>query len=162
MNVGASLPSDLAVTLRRCGLRLTPATRAVLQLFASQPGWSATHAEVHERLRQQHLPINRVTLYRLLDRLGGCGVLTRFHHDDERAWRFAWADGRTAEDWSTRFECDTCHRHFPLKEAAEPTRAATEQMLAVLETMGHRGQRVDVAIHGTCAGCDTPDHALPT
>jgi len=161
MNIVAPLPSDLADTLRQAGLRLTPATRAVLQLFASEPGWSATHAEVHERLRQEQIPINRVTLYRLLDRLGGCGVLTRYHNDDERAWRFVWAGGHAQDDWSTRFECDTCHRQFPLREAAEPTRAATEQVLAVLETMGHRGQRVDVSIHGTCAGCDTPDEAHP-
>jgi Fur family ferric uptake transcriptional regulator len=34
------------------------------------------------------LDINRVTLYRLLDRLAACGVLQRHADDGARTWRF--------------------------------------------------------------------------
>ncbi len=156
MKMGPALSSQQTERLSQSGLRLTSATRAVLALFASEPSWSPTHAEVYDRLLQLNQPVHRVTLYRLLDRLSGCGLLSRYHSNDDRAWRFAWVDDSTEGDCSTRFECDACHRQFQLVQAAEPTRAAAEKLLNLLESMGHRGQRVDVAIHGTCAGCETP------
>jgi Fur family ferric uptake transcriptional regulator len=147
-------PPDILARLREAGLRLTPATRQVLTVFASDPAWSPTHAEVHQALAQTGLHINRVTLYRLLDRLAACGVLHRHTDGDERAWRFTQIDSSDDQAWATRFECDACHRQFRLGQAGESTRAAADQLLKALAAMGHRGERVDVAIHGRCAGCE--------
>lgn len=148
--------TDVLARLRAAGLRLTAATRAVLTLFANDPAWSPTHAEVHEALERQGLVVNRVTLYRLLDRLAGCGVLHRHTDAQERAWRFTPSAVSESDEagWASRFECDACHRQFRLGQAGESTRAAAETLLQALAAMGHRGQRVDLAIHGTCAGCE--------
>lgn len=146
---------DVLARLRAAGLRLTPATRSVLKLFATDPAWSPTHAEVHDMLRQQGLHINRVTLYRLLDRLANCGVLHRHTDGEERAWRFTRSDDSATDGWATRFECDACHRQFRLGQAGELTQATADKLLRALAAMGHRGERVDVSIHGTCAGCET-------
>ena len=141
--------------LREAGLRLTPATRAVLTLFASDPNWAPTHAEVHDALERQGTAINRVTLYRLLDRLAACEVLERHTDGAERAWRFTPTGPATGDSgMATRFECDACHRQFRLSQATEATRAAADALLHALAAMGHKGERVDLAIHGTCAGCE--------
>ena len=152
-------PTDMLSRLREAGLRLTPATHAVLTMFATDPTWAPTHAEVLEALQRQGITVNRVTLYRLLDRLAGCGVLERHTDGAERAWRFTpAAPSPTDHGMATRFECDACYRQFRLSQATEATQAAADALLQALADMGHKAQRVDLAIHGTCAGCDPGAH----
>lgn len=156
--------------LSAAGLRRTRATLAVMQLFASDASWSATHADVEQALRARGLEVNRVTLYRLLDRLAHSGLLARHADDPTRTWRFALASGvlwpnSPAADGAVgsvvpRFECDACHRQFHLTEASPPTQAVAEQLLQALASLGHQGQRVDLAVHGTCAGCAQPSGAV--
>ena len=106
--------------------------------------------------------INRVTLYRLLDRLSECGILDRHADAHARSWRFTLRSQEAPDGAGAsppvlpRFECDACHRQFRLNEASEPTRDVADQLLKSLEALGHHGQRIDLAIHGTCAGC-SPD-----
>jgi Fur family ferric uptake transcriptional regulator len=157
--------------LAQAGLRRTRATLAVVQLFASDATWSATHAEVEQALHGKGLEVNRVTLYRLLDRLAQSGLLVRHADNPTRTWRFSLADGvlQAAQPGAAggegaaavvpRFECDACHRQFRLTEASPPTQAVAEQLLQALASLGHQGQRVDLAVHGTCAGCAQPDAA---
>ena len=144
--------AELDAWLVKAGLRRTRATLAVLHLFVSDASWSATHAEVALALEQhQGLMLNRVTLYRLLDRLAACGVLQRHADDGARTWRYGLAD--TGEGLAPRFECDACHRQFRLTEASAPTQAVASDLFRTLAGMGHQGLRVDVSIHGTCASC---------
>lgn len=171
------LPSAWRERMQGAGLRQTRATRQVLALFMEDPHWSPTHAEVLEKLeglereggdqvgrsgRTALRPVNRVTLYRLLDRLSDCGILDRHPDAHARSWRFtlrptdAACGPGTGAPVLPRFECDACHRQFRLNEASEPTRDVADHLLKSLEAMGHHGQRIDVAIHGTCAGC-SPD-----
>lgn len=141
--------------MEAAGLRRTLATRAVLGLFLARPAGGLTHAQALASLTARGLEINRVTLYRLLDRLAGCGVLQR-QADDARTWRFSWAPPvpEVEEEGALpRFECDACHRQFRLTDASEPTRAVTQDLFAALARLGHQGDRVDVSIHGTCAAC---------
>lgn len=172
--------AELDAWLVKAGLRRTRATLAVLHLFVSDASWSATHAEVALALEQhQGLMLNRVTLYRLLDRLAACGLLTRQSDDVARTWRYRLADaallsaveggasgvqaaaGEAVQAQGAgvvpRFECDACHRQFRLTEASSPTQAVAQQLLQALATMGHHGQRVDLSIHGTCAVCVEPE-----
>lgn len=145
--------AELDAWLVKAGLRRTRATLAVLHLFVSDACWSATHAEVALALEQhQGLMLNRVTLYRLLDRLAACGVLQRHADDDARTWRYGLA-ASGEEALAPRFECDACHRQFRLTEASEPTQAVARDLFRTLARLGHQGQRVDLSIHGTCAGC---------
>ncbi|WP_296737705.1 MULTISPECIES: Fur family transcriptional regulator [Comamonadaceae] len=141
--------------LSRIGLRRTRATEAVLDFFLSNSELTVTHADLEAQLAGHGLNVNRVTLYRLLDRLVVAQVLEKHPDELSRNWRFGWrvsASGPTLP----RFECDECHRHFDLPEASGPTKAVAEQLLSTISSLGYVGQRVDLSIHGTCAGCNSP------
>ena len=153
------VPPEIQSRLEKAGLRRTLATRAVLGLFLALPPGGLTHAQALASLTARGLDINRVTLYRLLDRLAACGVLQR-QADDARTWHFSLAlisPPGQEEGAPPRFECDACHRQFHLTDASEPTRAVTHDLFAALARLGHQGNRVDVSIHGTCAGCAESD-----
>jgi Fur family ferric uptake transcriptional regulator len=152
----ASVPSHVQTRLEAAGLRRTLATRAVLGLFLAQPPGGLTHAQALNALTARGLDINRVTLYRLLDRLAACGVLQRHTDDQARTWRFSLAPLEAASEAQgalPRFECDACHRQFRVEQASEPTKAMTRELLNAMARLGHQGARVDVAVHGTCADC---------
>lgn len=154
--------AELDAWLMRAGLRRTRATRAVLQLFLADSSWAATHGDVEVAVHAQGLDVNRVTLYRLLDRLAATGLLVRHADDVARTWRYALApelfDGLAGDAGGVvpRFECDACHRQFRLTEASPPTQAVADQLLRTLADLGHHGQRVDLSIHGTCNVCVDP------
>lgn len=150
-----TVPAELQTRLERAGLRRTLATRAVLGLFLGNPQSALSHAQVLASLTARGLDLNRVTLYRLLDRLAACGVLQRHADDGARTWRFSLAD-TAQEGLVPRFECDACHRQFRLTEASEPTRAVADDLFRTLALLGHQGQRVDLSVHGTCASCVQP------
>lgn len=160
---------ELDACLAQAGLRRTRATLAVVGLFARQPGWWAAHADVEQAMAGMGLEVNRVTLYRLLDRLAHAGLLIRRADDPTRTWRFTLSPGilppvsvaDAQEPGSSqvvpRFECDACHCQFDLVDARSPTQAVAQQLLQALASLGHHGQRVDLAVHGTCAECAHPD-----
>jgi len=183
----ASTPSPLTPEvlerLHDAGLRLTVATRAVLGVLAGAGGDSPCHFEVLAQLKARGVAINRVTLYRLLDRLAACGLLLRHPDPNERRWRFTWAGvPRTPASPASpaaqtalqpHFECDSCHQLLPLalEPAAAPTgssphtqtpaeaeaqlhaQALAQNWSAALAALGHRAQWLDLTLHGTCAGC---------
>lgn len=139
--------------LHGSGLRLTAATRSVLVLFASDPGWGPSHAEVLERLHRDGASVNRVTLYRLLDKLAACGLLERHADATGRVWRFSWAGAQPPGGLQPRFECDACHRLVPLEPAQTQAHEMAQTLQNALAALGHHAQRLDLTIHGTCAGC---------
>ncbi len=147
----AAVPPEIQTRLEAAGLRRTLATRAVLGLFLANPQGTLSHAQALASLSARGMDLNRVTLYRLLDRLAGCGVLQRHADDGARTWRFGLTD--TEEGPAPRFECDACHRQFRLTEASGPTRAVATDLFRTLASLGHQGLRVDLSIHGTCASC---------
>ena len=148
----AGVPPDIQRRLESAGLRRTLATRAVLGLFLANPQGTLSHAQALSSLQARGLDINRVTLYRLLDRLAACGVLQRHTDGDARTWRYGLA-ASGEEALAPRFECDACHRQFRLTEASDSTRQVARDLFSALARLGHQGQRVDLSIHGTCAGC---------
>ena len=153
-----SVPAGIQQRLERAGLRRTLATRAVLGLFLTNAEGSVSHAQAIASLTARGLNINRVTLYRLLDRLVACGVLERHADDGARTWRFGLAELSPASAVGPlpRFECGACHRQFRLPKAVAPTESAAAQWFQALAELGHQGLRLEVAIHGTCARCVSP------
>lgn len=141
--------------LSEIGLRRTRATETVLDFFMHNPDLSFTHADLEDGLTGFGLNVNRVTLYRLLDRLVVAQVLAKHPDEHSRNWRFGWR-GNAPDSSLPRFECDECHRHFDLPEASGPTKEVAEQLLSTIARLGHVGQRVDLSIHGRCAGCNSP------
>ena len=151
-----AVPADIQQRLERGGLRRTLATRAVLGLFLANPKRSLNHAQAFASLSARGLDINRVTLYRLLDRLVACSVLQRHADDDARTWVFCLVETEQ-DNQAPSFECDGCHSQFRLPEAgAQASDQANELARTLFQTlarMGHQGERLDVLLHGTCANC---------
>lgn len=147
-----TVPAEIQSRLEAAGLRRTLATRAVLGLFLAQPQGTLSHAQALASLTARGLDINRVTLYRLLERLAACGVLQRQTDGQARTWRFRLADP-DGDAAAPRFECDACHRQFRLAMASAPTQAMADGLFRTLADMGHQGVRLDLSIHGTCADC---------
>lgn len=158
------LPGDILARITAAGLRRTLATRVVLGLFAAAPEVVLTHTQVAAQVRGRGLEVNRVTLYRLLDRLVACGALRRETDGDSRTWRFRLARDAEAEAAPPpRFECDHCHRHLRLEEGAGgAARAWADDLLARLAELGHHGTTVELAVHGICADCCGPDDDVPS
>jgi Fur family ferric uptake transcriptional regulator len=155
-------PAALSQRLHQAGLRSTRAVLGVAELFESASAhWAPTHAEVADRLAQAGEPINAVTLYRLLERLVAAELLTRHTRPGERAWRFQWRGvaAPVPAPAVPHFECDACHTQFPLQAADAPTQAVADALRRTLAAHGHQAARVDLAVHGTCAGCREDDGA---
>lgn len=149
-------PAALSQRLHQAGLRSTRGVQGVAQLFESaDSGWSPTHADVAALLSQSGAAVNTVTLYRLLDRLVAAGLLARHTAPGERVWRYRWLGMHAAPTPAAvpHFECDACHTQFPLADADAPTQAVADALRRTLAEHGHQAARVDLAVHGTCAGC---------
>lgn len=136
------------------GLRRTSAGRAVMAWMLQHAETSWTHAKLSDALfRETALSLDRVTLYRLLDRLAQVGLLIR-SVDSERV-RHYQAVPATAVSAETmpHFECQACHRNFELEAASAQFEKAARAALEALEAVGHLGLSVDFSVHGVCVDC---------
>ena len=139
------------------GMRSTRATRAVLALWTRHADALLSEAEVEVALHAQGVKVNRVTVYRLLDRLAQAGLLRRTV-DAARVARYGrCTQGATQEAGAAaHFECADCHSAFRLGgEVAEPLRAALSQLRQALEASGLQGRAIDVAVTGLCQDCSS-------
>jgi Fur family transcriptional regulator, ferric uptake regulator len=151
------LPSPPAAAPQRqdsAGLRRTRATVALTALFKDHPELVLTQAEVESSLHACGVDVNRVTVYRLLDRFVRSGLLQRQVGPD-RITRFSAVD-MASGPWAPRFECEECHRQFRLQDGSAQVQAAARKVLQALQTLGHEGHDVEVSVRGRCAGCAHP------
>jgi Fur family ferric uptake transcriptional regulator len=133
------------------GLRRTHAARAVLKWLHAHLERSWTHAELMEALHaEQTADLDRVTLYRLLDRLSQAGLLL-CHVDADRVRHYRVASD--SPEASPRFECQACHRNFELHDSSAQLERAARSALRALESIGHHGLSVDLSVRGVCADC---------
>lgn len=123
--------------LRSAGERVTPSRVRVLAALL-KAGRTLSHHELESRLA----PIDRVTLYRVLERLVERGVAHRVSGTD-RTWRFGIA-GR-AHDSHAHFQCNGCGKVLCLADA--PARG-------VRVPRGYRPQAVELTVKGLCADCN--------
>ena len=158
--MAASLPSNPLATssddlLVAHGLRRTNAARMVVDWLRAHADTRWTHAQLQEALgRESNITLDRVTLYRLLDRLSEVGLL-RCKVDAERVRHYQ----AIMEDVpaAPHFECNNCHRDLPLegqmdKTNSELAQAALNAILA-LKTLGQQNISVDLALRGICGDC---------
>jgi Fur family transcriptional regulator, ferric uptake regulator len=146
----------LDAALASAKLRRTPATMALARLFTRGDDAVLSQAEVEHALAAQGIAVNRVTVYRLLDRFTAAGLLRR-SVDALRVSRFALA--AEENEALPRFECDACHRQFRLSDGTQKLGDAARQVLKALQAAGHEGRSVDVSVHGRCAGCASSTRA---
>jgi len=151
------IPTSLPIP---AGMRSTRATRAVLAMWESRADALLSEADVEAALHAQGVQVNRVTVYRLLDRLAAAGVLRR-SVDAARVARYGRSvPGATRQaDAAAHFECADCHSAFRLGGegggGGEPLQAALLQLRQALAASGLQGRAIDVAVTGLCQDCSS-------
>jgi Fur family ferric uptake transcriptional regulator len=150
-------PTDayLDTLLHTHGLRRTDVARKVLGWFVSHTDTSYTHSQLQAALGADGAePLDRVTLYRQIDRLTLAGLLL-CRVDASRVRRYqAMPASVTA---IAHFECQSCHRDSVLpatSQAADLERAA-QSALQAFNALGFVGKSMDFAVRGVCVDCVT-------
>ena len=143
------------------GLRRTSAARQVLGWLLAHADTSYTHAQLQAALSGEGpSALDRVTLYRLIDRLTQVGLLL-CRVDASRVRRYqAMPAGVHA---IPHFECQSCHRDSPLNDtvsgalqaSASDLERAAQSALEALKALGYQGMSLDFAVRGVCADCAT-------
>lgn len=144
------------------GLRRTAAARLVLGWLLAHPDTSYTHAQLQVALSGEGASaLDRVTLYRLIDRLTQVGLLL-CRVDAKRVRRYQAMPASVHA--IPHFECQSCHRDSPLTGAlsgalqanANDLERAAQSALEALKALGYQGLSMDFAVRGVCADCSTP------
>ena len=143
------------VLLSAHGLRRTQAARLVLGWLLAHPETSYTHAQLQAALGTASNPaLDRVTLYRLIDRLTQVGLLL-CRVDSSRVRRYQAMPSSVHA--IPHFECQSCHRDSPLAGAlqasANDLERAAQTALEALKVLGYQGMSLDFAVRGVCIDC---------
>jgi Fur family ferric uptake transcriptional regulator len=142
------------------GLRRTAAARRVLGWLLAHPDTSYTHAQLQLALQSGDASLDRVTLYRLIDRLTQVGLLL-CRVDVNRVRRYQAMPASVHA--MPHFECQSCHRDRPLQDALEANaldlQKAAQTALEALKALGYQDLSLDFALRGVCVDCAT---ATPT
>lgn len=130
-----------AEAIRALGARITPVRLRVLELLQGTPAM-LTHQEVAARLGSE-APVDRVTLYRVLDWLVDHDLAHRTI-DATRTFRYAAGAEPAGHEAHPHFRCDTCGGVYcleavPLWHPPLPS--------------GFRPSQVEVNIRGECDRC---------
>lgn len=138
------------------GLRRTGAARRVLGWLLAHPDTSYTHAQLQAALHGDAHSLDRVTLYRLIDRLTQVGLLL-CRVDAKRVRRYQAMPASVQA--MPHFECQSCHKDSPLVGAlqanSQDLELAAQNALQALKALGYQGLSVDLALRGVCAECVT-------
>jgi Fur family ferric uptake transcriptional regulator len=161
-----STPVDpIDALLSAHGLRRTGAARRVLGWLLAHPDTSYTHAQLQSALQHDPLAegpgegggtLDRVTLYRLIDRLTQVGLLL-CRVDVHRVRRYQAMPASVHA--LPHFECQSCHRDQPLQGALQGNaldlEVAAQNALQALKVLGYQGLSLDLAVRGVCVDCAT-------
>lgn len=159
LSPGVADPMDALLSAH--GLRRTAAARRVLGWLLAHPDTSYTHAQLQMALSDEGASapgasLDRVTLYRLIDRLTQVGLLL-CRVDGQRVRRYQAMP--TSVRAIPHFECQSCHRDSPLAGALKANAADLEKAAAmaleVLRALGYQDMRMDLAVRGLCVDCAT-------
>lgn len=151
------------------GLRRTSGARLVLGWLLAHPDTSYTHGQLQAVLAPsgardgegkpvQGGALDRVTLYRLIDRLTQVGLLL-CRVDVNRVRRYQAMPASVHA--IPHFECQSCHRDSSLSSAfsgalqanARDLERAAQTALEALQALGYQGTSMDFAVRGVCADC---------
>jgi Fur family ferric uptake transcriptional regulator len=173
-SVHAPVVDPIDALLSAHGLRRTAAARRVLGWLLAHPDTSYTHAQLQVALSDSGdtggaeladsdaLPLDRVTLYRLIDRLTQVGLLL-CRVDSQRVRRYQAMP--PSVQTMPHFECQSCHKDSPLSGAlqanAQDLERAAKTALDALRALGYQGMSLDFAVRGVCADCASPTAPQP-
>lgn len=135
---------DTAVSrIEARGATATAARIQVLEMLLAAPS-ALSHHDLMAQARVAGRPLDKVTLYRVLDWLVA-QTLAHSVTGRDRVRRFSAVQAHTHLHHA-HFECDECGRLFCLSEPAAPPAAPP----------GFETRRVDLTLHGRCADCAHP------
>jgi Fur family ferric uptake transcriptional regulator len=168
-NVSNALSSDpIDALLSAHCLRRTAAARRVLGWLLAHPDTSYTHAQLQTALQSPDadhadaVALDRVTLYRLIDRLTQVGLLL-CRVDSNRVRRYQAMPASVQA--LPHFECQSCHRDSPLAGTLQGNaldlEVAAQSALQALKALGYQGLTLDLAVRGVCADCATAAQTSP-
>jgi Fur family ferric uptake transcriptional regulator len=133
----------------------------VLGWLLAHADTSYTHAQLQSALQGEHaldqgISLDRVTLYRLIDRLTQVGLLL-CRVDTNRVRRYQAMPASVHA--IPHFECQSCHRDSPLasalKASAQDLERAAQTAIEALTVLGYQGMSLDFAVRGVCIDCAT-------
>jgi Fur family ferric uptake transcriptional regulator len=164
-------PDPIDALLSAHGLRRTAAARRVLGWLLAHPDTSYTHAQLQVALQtgdagtaalEGSFALDRVTLYRLIDRLTQVGLLL-CRVDSQRLRRYQAMPASVHA--LPHFECQSCHRDQPLQGTLQGNaldlEVAAHSALQALKALGYEGLSLDLAVRGVCADCVTAAQTSP-
>lgn len=154
----ASNPMDaIKEKMRAAGMRVTAPTAAIARCVVFSKT-ALSHADVMNRLAQSHL--DRVTVYRVLDRFARLGVFTK-HSGSDGVARYGLAP--PTQSAPGLFECLNCHSMTPLSATTPKAQALAKtlaktlaQLAGQLSPSGATGVAAELTLRGTCQGCAAP------
>jgi Fur family ferric uptake transcriptional regulator len=135
--------AEHTATLRRAGLRATPARIKLLEFFCSSERQHLTGEQVHELLRERHIVMGIATVYRAMNQLVEAGILVRnFFHGGSAVYE------RSATERHDHIVCLSCAR---VDEFADPVFEVVKRSAA--EELGYTLAPRQVALYGYCREC---------
>ena len=163
VSVASAANDPIDALLSAHGLRRTSAARLVLGWLLAHPETSYTHAQLQAALSSDTADaLDRVTLYRLIDRLTQVGLLL-CRVDASRVRRYQAMP--TSVHAIPHFECQSCHRDSPLAGAlqanANDLTRAVQTALEALKALGYQGISMDFAVRGVCVDCAAGQPTTP-
>ena len=127
--------------IRAAGERLTAPRTAVLAVLL-EARRALTHHEIESALGPG-IPVDRVTVYRVLDWLVTLGLAHRIPGED-RTWRFG-ASRDPSHGPHAHFTCSRCGKTVCLDGVATPPDVKVPR--------GFVPQKVELTVQGLCASC---------
>ena len=131
--------SQFRDAIRDAGGRITPTRVQVMELLSRQER-ALSHNDIEAELAKA-MPIDRVTVYRVLDWLVERGLAHRVSGED-RVWRFRISDAAHAEH--AHFECSRCGKVLCL-ETLSAKGLGLPKKLGLTAT--------ELTVKGVCAQC---------
>jgi Fur family ferric uptake transcriptional regulator len=129
--------------IRGIGARMTgPRVRVLAELLRA--GEALTHLDLQRRVERDAEPIDRVTLYRVLEWLADSGLAHRVAGPD-RVFRFSVHSTAVPHG---HFRCVRCGRMYCMKEADDLERSVRGML-----PEGSTVERVEMTVSGRCADC---------
>jgi Fur family ferric uptake transcriptional regulator len=143
--MAATIPASSTDLIRAAGVKVTRGRVRVLDALnaARQP---LCHGELEAQLASaDEAPLDRVTLYRILDSLVACDLALKAV-DTRGVFRFSAAAARHRHVDHVHFRCTDCGGVFCLKAEPPPPPKLPR---------GFRLQQIDFDLRGLCAECGT-------
>ena len=128
--------------IRATGARVTQGRILVLEVL-QQAGRALTHHEIEAAVAG---PLDRVTVYRVLDWLTRAQIAHKIPGDD-RVWRFTIAGQKQAHQHA-HFQCTDCSQVICLDDVPSTLRPRLPA--------GYRSVGVEVTVKGQCKECVRP------